>query len=167
MSQLQDISCPYYDSTVTSNELLTRCSHYDILTMNGACFSNSFSILHWNSRSISKKFEEFNTILNSFICEPSIICLSETWYTLDVPICPLIGYNVVNVPRKSRGGGVCLYVQESYVCSSHTSVQATIFEYAMKTMQQPNLLCIITFYKPPLSAILIFGRIRLALNCCF
>ena len=41
---------------------------------------------------------------------------------------------MVNVPHKSRGGGVCIYVQESYVCSSHTSVQATIYEYAMITM---------------------------------
>ena len=60
MSQLHDIGYPYDDSTITSNELLTHCFH-DVLTMNGTCFSNNFSILHWNSRSFSKKFDEFNT----------------------------------------------------------------------------------------------------------
>ena len=52
--------------------------------------------------------------------------------------------------------GVCTYVQESYVYSTHTSVQASTFECAMITKQQPNQLCIITVYKPPSSAILIF-----------
>ena len=140
---------------------LARCSHYDVLTMNGA-ISNSFSILHWNNCRISKKFDEFNTLLNGFVCKPSIICLSETWYKLDVPVCPLIGYNVVNVSRIFQGGGVCIYVQESYMYSTHTPVQATTIKYAMITMQQPNPLCTITVYKPPSSAILIFfGRIRL------
>ena len=40
--------------------------------------------------------------------------------------------------------------------STYIPVQATTFEYAMITMQQPNPLCIITVYKPPASAILIF-----------
>ena len=155
MSQLRDIGYPY-DSNVTFNELLKCCSHYDVLTMNGACFSYSFLILLWNSRSFSKKFDEFNTVLNGFICKPTIICLSETLYMFDVPIFPLNGYNVVNVPRISWGGGVCIYVQKSHVYSTHTPVQATTFEYAMITMQHLNPFSIIIVCKPPSSAILIF-----------
>ena len=51
------------------------------------------------------------SLIHGFICKPSIICLSPPWYTLNVPISPLIGYNVVNVPRIFRAGGVCIYVQ--------------------------------------------------------
>ena len=110
MSQLHDIGYLYDDSKFNSNELLARCSHYDILTMIGEYFFHSFSILLWNSRSISKIIDEFNTLLKGFVCKPSIICLSKTWYTLDVPICSQIGYNAVNVPRISRVGGVFIYV---------------------------------------------------------
>ena len=56
MSQLHDIGYTYDDSTVTSNELFARCSQYGVLTMKGACFFNSFLILHWNSSRISKMF---------------------------------------------------------------------------------------------------------------
>ena len=68
----------------------------------------SFSVLHLNSRSMSKNVEPFLEFLDSLCFTFSAICLSETWCqphetsnsTLQTP-----GYVSLHQTRKNRRGG--------------------------------------------------------------
>ena len=75
---------------------------------------NELLIIHLNCRSLVRKEEELQNILE--LLDPDIICLSETWFDLSVPINSHIpeGYNIIRKDRtenfqqkykKKNGGG--------------------------------------------------------------
>ena len=78
---------------------------------------NELLIIHLNCRSLVRKEEELQNILE--LLDPDIICLSETWFDLSVPINSHIpeGYNIIRKDRtenfqqkykKKNGGGVAI-----------------------------------------------------------
>ena len=82
---------------------------------------NAFSVLHLNIRSMKKNFKTFKEPLENLSVTFSAICLSETWcesqeepqYSNYI----LSGYNFFYQYRQyCRGGGVCLFVKESFFC---------------------------------------------------
>ena len=88
---------------------------------------NAFSVLHLNIRSMKKNFENFKEFLKNLSVSFSAICLSETWYESQEESQNsnyiLSGYNFFYQYRQySRGGGVCLFVKESFCCKTRQNL---------------------------------------------
>ena len=112
---------PFVINDVISNEDLgnynvsNKCSyifnHDDIK----ATHDNDFSILHINSRSFSKNFDNINDFLCSLNYTFPVICFSETWYNINESnLVDIENYVLHQVPRRGRrSGGVAIYVHNS------------------------------------------------------
>ena len=78
--------------------------------------NEDFSILHINSRSISKNFDSLETLLHSLnkfsFC---VIGISETWLNKNSPdMFNIQDYEMIHADRKEgRGGGVALYIRKT------------------------------------------------------
>ena len=84
---------------------------------------NPFSVLHLNIRSMKKNFEIFKEFLKNVSVSFSAIFLSETWCEsrdeLQNSNYILSSYNFFYQYRQyRRGGGVCLFVKESFCCKT-------------------------------------------------
>ena len=81
--------------------------------------TDSFSVLHLNSRSINKNFESFKEFSSTINFKFIIVRSSETWVE-DTSFSKnsnfqLSGYKVLHQTRKNRkGGGVCVFVRDSH-----------------------------------------------------
>ena len=72
-------------------------------------------IMKINYRSLNKKIDKLDSLIDSLDNKPNIISIAETWLKTDTPLSlfSITGYTILNSPRtlnKSRGGGVALYV---------------------------------------------------------
>ena len=73
-----------------------------------------FSLLHLNSRSLFKNFDDLQTFLATLDHQFSAIGISETWLHPNSPPLNLNNYNMLRSDRKEgRGGGVALYLNEN------------------------------------------------------
>ena len=66
---------------------------------------------------MSLMFDEFNVYLNTVELKPDLVCFTETWLSEQIlcEIFNLDGYHPLLVAsRKKRGGGVGLYVKETF-----------------------------------------------------
>ena len=113
-------SCKYYTSHefLSAFELMcdSNCNPSKMSNINNSFqdkTSNSFSLLHINSRSINKNFdsvENFLDSLNRFSF--SVIGISETWLKSTSPdTFNIANYHMIHADRKKgRGGGVAMYI---------------------------------------------------------
>ena len=113
-------SCKYYTSHefLSAFELMcdSNCNQSKMSNINNSFqdkTSNSFSLLHINSRSINKNFdsvENFLDSLNRFSF--SVIGISETWLKSTSPdTFNIANYHMIHADRKKgRGGGVAMYI---------------------------------------------------------
>ena len=77
--------------------------------------SNSCKILHLNTRSIKKHYEELEALISCFQSPPSIICLTESWLTnVDDPnLFKVTNYNTcLSKSRVGRGGGIKIQIRD-------------------------------------------------------
>ena len=98
----------------------------------------------------------------------SICTLSETWLTEAMPSClfDIPGYNLFRQDRGTanfatgrckRGGGIIVYVDDSYAVSTaeleHLNVNTPLNESLWLTIKPPNIkkLTVATYYRPPAS----------------
>ena len=94
-----------------------RCDHFtqnrfnELFDKTRSSFSNCFSLLHLNIRSLPRNYDNFTRFLANVDSKFSIMGVTETWlkdsgYSLDIE-----GYDFIPNPRPSRiGGGVGIYV---------------------------------------------------------
>ena len=83
---------------------------------------DKIKIEHINAQSLQGHMEEINLLINDRCI--NILCISETW------LLPSIESKFINIPNFNvfrqdggRGGGVCMYVEDSFKCSQiHVSV---------------------------------------------
>ena len=103
------------------NDVFTLDTQYlapDKFQRNFKPFSKqSLFILHLNIRSINKNFEAVKQFYLSLNFNFSIVCFSETWAN-DINInknssFQLPNYNTEHQIRKSRRGGVCIFIHDS------------------------------------------------------
>lgn len=76
---------------------------------------SKLSLLHVNSRSLFKNFEELVTFLATVKHNFSVIGISETWFkpSTDTALFHIPEYSLVQVCRQTkRGGGVALYIRD-------------------------------------------------------
>ena len=73
----------------------------------------NFSIIHFNTRSLMRNFDQLNLLLRNLNMPFSVIGVSETWLTdCTAELVNITGYNFVSNHRKSKtGGGVGIYSQ--------------------------------------------------------
>ena len=72
---------------------------------------HNFSIVHLNTRSFSRNFDEFSILLDCLKWQPEVVVLSETWFS-DDNCSESPGYEGYHVYRTDRGGGgVSIYVK--------------------------------------------------------
>jgi len=81
--------------------------------------ANNISILHMNIRSFQKNSDEFIVFLEQLVERPSVIILTETWFTTEFTA-DLWGYDAYHTVREDRrGGGVSVYVSK---CFKHKNI---------------------------------------------
>ena len=116
-------------------------------------FYNSFSLLHLNIRSCRQNFVAFHIFLTSLICKFPIIALNKTWLTNDVDLLfGLDGYNEFNQYRNSHGGGIKLYIRDSFnvnvlneLCITSTFYESLVCEIVISGIK--FVICCV--YRPP------------------
>lgn len=117
---------------------------------------NNFNILYTNIRSIRKKLDEVEAIINSYNCVIHVLILTEVWLKRDECVSfNLLNYNSIYSVREKEGGGLAIYV--------HKSLQ---FELLKEVVTQGNNLLLVKInkvfnkdikigavYKPPNSSV--------------
>ena len=97
----------------------TECLYYDIeqLKLCNSFINSSFSLLHANTRSVTKNLPSLLECLEDIYSSFSVIGLSETWLSpSNVELYDIPEYNHVSLVRSNRaGGGVSLHVKQSLV----------------------------------------------------
>ena len=73
-------------------------------------------LLNVNIRSLNCNFDEFQLLVDSFQCKPTVICLTETWLNTssDMNVFALEGYfPILSQPGLTRNEGVAIYIHKS------------------------------------------------------
>lgn len=106
--------------TNNSNDIIgggVNCKYYSSCDFNSHNFNSMcFSIFHLNITSLSKHFNE----LNSLFCELghnfSVIGITETGFKSTTPIinCHLEGFTFNHTPTESSKGGALLYISNKH-----------------------------------------------------
>jgi len=79
-----------------------------------------FSVFHLNIRSFQRNSDEFNILLEQLAVRPSVVVLTETWFTTQYTG-DLEGYDAYHTFREDkRGGGVSVYVRKGF---KHKSIE--------------------------------------------
>ena len=128
---------------------------------------NAFSVLHLNIGSMKKNFKNFKEFLKNVSVSFSAICLSETWcesqdesqnsnYILS-------GYNFFYQYRQyRRGGGVCLFVKESFYCKTRQDLSINcdaIESLCLEIINEKSKNIILNLtYRPPNSEVKEFEK---------
>lgn len=87
------------------NNIINNCEYYSDEQFKGVNMDGAFTIIHFNSRSLYKNYNNIKEYLCQFD-QFSVIAVSETW--LDVDACSEIeleGYELFTTNRTSKKGG--------------------------------------------------------------
>ena len=109
------------------NNITSDCEYYSDEKFRCIDTNGAFSIIHLNSRSLYKNYNNIKDYLNKFD-KFSVIAVSETW--LDEERCcevQMDGYEMFTTNRiNKRGGGVALYVDAGLRCKKIDCKSITI-----------------------------------------
>ena len=105
-------------------DLNSLSRYYDLTTYNNlvsAHDSPQVTVLHINSRSLSKNIDNIQSLLKCLNSFPDIIAITETWLTNDNKhLHDLPGYHSYHLVRNTRAqGGVSIYVSENLNSEQH------------------------------------------------
>ena len=100
------------------NTINNNCQYYTEEQYKQVNMIDTFSIIHFNSRSLNKNIGKIKKLLAKFK-KFSVIAVSETWLTEEnCQNVDLVGYDLFTSNRNNKtGGGVALYVDSSLRCS--------------------------------------------------
>jgi hypothetical protein len=143
---------------VLANNICSSLSPEQFTKMyDSTSLSTSFTIMHFNSRSLPANVSQYQAFLDSLQCQLNVLTFSETWFT------PTIanlykncfpGHNLFHTSRENRsGGGVAAFICNSYsVVELSFPRKADSFEYLAlrltKTSYNEDILIVVT-YRPP------------------
>ena len=127
---------------------------------------NSFSIIHFNSRSVKKNFDNIDNLLHSCRSNFSVVALSETWMNDsngdNFELYKLPEYTVYNVNRKhKKGGGTALYIKSDIDHTFIKELSYTIENCFEVVTVQINVkhgqdMVVACLYRPPNVSIKVF-----------
>lgn len=111
-----DITMEIINQLHGHSDLNRISNYYDINTYNKLHQNtNNLSILHINSRSLPKNFDNITAFLNSLIPPPNILAITETWLSdLNKNYFQLSGYHTYHLVRHTRSrGGVSVFISNN------------------------------------------------------
>lgn len=93
-----------------------NCSQFSVADIsNLRPMVNTLSVFHVNIRSCRENFHMLEALLSSSGKQFDIIALTETWLSSNVDhTYDILGYNVFNLYRDGRGGGIKIYVRRCH-----------------------------------------------------
>ena len=96
---------------------------------------------------------------------PDIICIVETWLSSDIldSEVTLPGYQVHRLDRNRHGGGILVYVKDSFVSNSLSSPD-NLELLTLSIANDINKVCLSLFYRPPHSPSDVFQDLFLYLQ---
>ena len=162
LPRIQDLNDLYVkfnsnDDSEFDLELDFKCKYYldDQFIDSFKDVNNSFSLLHFNSRSLNKNFNAISEFLSTLSFNFSICGFSETWINNSTPLLfDVNGYAFVHSDRShGKGGGVALLISDSlnYVVRTdlleHSQNYESLFIEIMLS-QRKNIIVGIVYRKP-------------------
>ena len=123
--------------------------------LNDITYTRGLKMLHLNIRSLVGKVDELRSIFTFTKSTIHLLTLSETWLsadTLDSEI-EISGYNVYRRDRKTKGGGVAVYIRND-ICAVRTDLESSDVEalWLQVFLPKSHSFLIGTFYRPPNSS---------------
>ena len=113
---------------------LSEISHLD-------SHSGDLSILHTNIRSLALHYDELVSLAAVTNRNFSVIGVSEMWNSKDNPIVTNVeipGYKLYTTLSSSQNGGVCLYVQQSFVSKPREDLDFSSGEFETVWVEVEN-----------------------------
>jgi exonuclease III len=118
--------------------------------------NKTIKICHLNINRLSAKTADINLLLSSY--NISILCLTETWLSLNLPttalfLSPL--YNTVRFDRPNVGGGVLVLINKSFIYEVENTLLSPNVELVHVSVKWKYVktIHVITVYRPPSSNI--------------
>ena len=119
--------------------------------------SDSLRILYYNARSLLPKLDDLFVTIETHNF-PDIVCIVESWLGHDVgdQEIAIPNYNIFRHDRNRYGGGILIYVKDSYTTSVLPGVPPDL-EIITICVQSGNCkACLSLFYRPSSSSSVIF-----------
>jgi hypothetical protein len=150
-------------------QFFTMCKYYapaDVIQ----CLQpqSSFFILHLNARSLPKNFNKLKLLLIELQINPSVICITETWFTnFNYKSYYLPGYTLEVINRQDKiGGGICNYIRnditykiiENPLLVLNPSFECIIAKLTLSTNNSSLTIVIVTIYRPPNTCLDLFNE---------
>jgi len=134
------------------------------------CDSRVFSVFHINIRSFNKNADELSIFLSQLPTKPSVIVLSETWFSCNNNA-DLVGYRSVHVYRdERRGGGISVFtkISMSSIPICELCYVGANMEICSISLNLSNIrIAVIGIYRPPNGSLpLFFGELNNILSEC-
>ena len=99
-------------------------------------------MLHLSVKNLSQNFESLKELLASIKFEFKVICLTETWCTVDLrneTLFNLENYTLINQVRKhSRGGGICVFIHNSLTFNLRSDLGTNINDIESLPIEKIN-----------------------------
>ena len=130
----------------------TACDYYDVSLFNSNFVRKDVFVFHLNICSFHAHFDELSVLLDSLIFRPSVIVLTETWFS-EGNIHDIDGYVGYHTYRQTRGGGVSVYVCNSlgsYILNDFSFINDIVETCAVKVILRNSIsINIVGVYRPP------------------
>nr|CAI5861117.1 unnamed protein product [Callosobruchus analis] len=109
----------------------------------------TFKIGHINIRSLIPSLHDLEQIIHT--AEYDSFCISETWLgsRVDNNAIRIDGYNLYRQDRRSRGGGLCIYLKDTFLCSKINGIDESIEQLWIEAVITNEKLAIGAVYRPP------------------
>lgn len=130
--------------------------YFDLVQYNSSlnnCTTPTFSVLHFNIRSLRNKQPLIEVLLGSLVKTPDILVFTESWLTRNNKDSIILnGYYSFNITRERKlGGGVSIYVKQSIDASlleeyTFINSEIEICSIALKIHNEPYVVSAI--YRP-------------------
>ena len=134
---------------------LPQCNYLDIANLTSYDWTNKFSVLLCNIRSCRKNFLDFTSYYDSILLNYSCIILVETWLTKEYEeLFSLCGFRSFNVYRKNDGGGIRLYVRDTFnatILSPYTFITDICEMLCVEVTSECSKYILCCIYHPPTS----------------
>ena len=114
---------------------------------------DNFLLMHINSRSYTRNFDEFGVLLDTLNRLPDVLVVTETWFSSDTSreISGYYGYHLFRSGK--RGGGVSVYIKDTLISTSVTdkTFLTDIIEVntVVVTLNSNINIYFVAIYRPP------------------
>ena len=113
--------------------------------------SNDYNILHLKTRSFKKHHEKLEALISCFESPPSIICLTQSWLTVndDPNLFKVTNYNTcLSKLRSGRGAGIMIEISDEVNFIEKLSCE--LKENSLVHLKFGDLkIALLVVYKPP------------------